>query len=156
MVGMRILVTDDSKPMRMLITKTLKDLGYSNITEATSGAHALEVIAVHKFDLVFLDWNMPGMTGVEVLKALRAKPETQELPVCMVTSEAEKALVLEVLQQGVQGYLIKPLQKDMLEQKLAEIASKFNLQLPRKSSQVKSLIQGLSSAGETAGAAPVT
>lgn len=112
----RVLVADDSSTMRKIILRSLNSVGVKDVTEASDGAEAVAIFEPGKFDMVLTDWNMPGMTGLEVLKAIRA--QDQKIPVIMVTTEAEKSRVLEAIQAGVTDYLVKPFTPDTLREKL--------------------------------------
>ncbi|MDR0869590.1 MAG: response regulator [Planctomycetaceae bacterium] len=112
----RVLVADDSSTMRKIILRSLNAVGIKDITEAGDGNEAVNLFAPGKFDLVLTDWNMPGKTGLEVLKAIREQDKA--IPVIMVTTEAEKSRVLEAIQAGVSDYLVKPFTADALREKL--------------------------------------
>ena len=112
----RVLVADDSSTMRKIILRSLQAVGVKDVAEAADGVEALALFAPGKFDLVLTDWNMPAMNGLELLKAIRAQ-DTQ-VPVIMVTTEAEKSRILEAIQAGVTDYLVKPFQPDTLREKL--------------------------------------
>jgi two-component system chemotaxis response regulator CheY len=112
----RVLVSDDSSTMRKIILRSLQAVGVTDVTEAADGAEAVALFAPGKFDMVLTDWNMPGMTGLEVLKAIRTQDTA--IPVIMVTTEAEKSRVLEAIQAGVTDYLVKPFTPDTLREKL--------------------------------------
>ncbi|MDR2345298.1 MAG: response regulator [Planctomycetaceae bacterium] len=113
----RVLVADDSSTMRKIILRALLAVGIKDVTEAADGVQAVEIFnSGGKFDMVLTDWNMPGKTGLEVLKAIRAKDE--KIPVIMVTTEAERTRVLEAIAAGVTDYLVKPFTSDTLREKL--------------------------------------
>ena len=112
----RVLVADDSSTMRKIILRSLQAVGVKDVAEAADGAEAVAMFAPGKFDMVLTDWNMPGMTGLEVLKKIRE--QDQNIPVIMVTTEAEKSRVLEAIQAGVTDYLVKPFTPDTLREKL--------------------------------------
>ena len=112
----RVLVADDSSTMRKIILRSLQAVGVTEVAEAADGAEAVALFAPGKFDLVLTDWNMPGMTGLEVLKKIREQDKA--IPVIMVTTEAEKSRVLEAIQAGVTDYLVKPFTPDTLREKL--------------------------------------
>lgn len=112
----RVLVADDSSTMRKIILRSLQAVGVTDITEAADGQEAVALFKPGLFDLVLTDWNMPGMTGLDVLKEIR-KQDTK-IPVIMVTTEAEKSRVLEAIQAGVSDYLVKPFTADTLREKL--------------------------------------
>jgi len=119
--NMRILIVDDFSTMRRIIKNLLNDLGYTNTSEAEDGNSALTVLAQAPFDFVVTDWNMPGMTGIELLRAIRADDRFKALPVLMVTAEAKREQIIEAAQAGVNGYIIKPFTAQTLEEKLGKI-----------------------------------
>lgn len=119
--NMRILIVDDFSTMRRIIKNLLNDLGYTNTAEAEDGNSALAVLAQSQFDFVVTDWNMPGMTGIELLRAIRADDRFKTLPVLMVTAEAKREQIIEAAQSGVNGYIIKPFTAQTLEEKLGKI-----------------------------------
>jgi len=112
----RVLVADDSSTMRKIILRSLQAVGVKDVAEAADGQEAIALFAPGKFDLILTDWNMPGMTGLDLLKAIRA--QDAQIPVIMVTTEAEKSRILEAIQAGVTDYLVKPFQPDALREKL--------------------------------------
>ena len=118
---MRILIVDDFSTMRRIIKNLLNDLGYTNTAVADDGSTALTALAQGSFDFVVTDWNMPGMTGIELLKAIRADDRFKTLPVLMVTAEAKREQIIEAAQNGVNGYIIKPFTAQTLEEKLGKI-----------------------------------
>jgi two-component system chemotaxis response regulator CheY len=118
---MRILVVDDFSTMRRIIKNLLTDLGYTNISEADDGSTALVALNQGNFDFVITDWNMPGTTGIELLRAIRADARLKTLPVLMVTAEAKREQIIEAAQAGVNGYVIKPFTAQTLEEKLGKI-----------------------------------
>ena len=113
---MRVLVADDSSTMRKIILRSLQAVGVTDTTEAADGAEAVALFQPGKFDMVLTDWNMPGMTGLEVLQAIRS--QDANIPIIMVTTEAEKTRVLQAIQAGVTDYLVKPFTPDTLREKL--------------------------------------
>jgi len=119
--NMRILIVDDFSTMRRIIKNLLNDLGYTNTAEAEDGNSALTALGQGGFDFVVTDWNMPGMTGIELLKAIRADDRYKTLPVLMVTAEAKREQIIEAAQNGVNGYIIKPFTAQTLEEKLGKI-----------------------------------
>jgi two-component system chemotaxis response regulator CheY len=119
--NMRILIVDDFSTMRRIIKNLLNDLGYTNTAEADDGNTALVALAQGSFDFVVTDWNMPGMTGIELLKSIRADDRFKTLPVLMVTAEAKREQIIEAAQNGVNGYIIKPFTAQTLEEKLGKI-----------------------------------
>jgi len=121
---MRFLVVDDFATMRKIVHNLLKELGFSRIEEAEDGAAALKQLRGGAFDFVVSDWNMPNMTGIELLRAIRADPALKHLPVLMVTAEAKKENILEAAQAGASGYVVKPFTAAVLDEKLNKIMQK--------------------------------
>ena len=119
--NMRILIVDDFSTMRRIVKNLLGDLGFTNTAEADDGTTALVELQKSKFDFVVTDWNMPVMTGIELLKAIRADAKLKTLPVLMVTAEAKREQIIEAAQHGVNGYIIKPFTAQTLEEKLGKI-----------------------------------
>ena len=119
--NLKFLVVDDFSTMRRIVKNLLNDLGYTNTAEAEDGNSALTALAQGSFDFVVTDWNMPGMTGIELLKAIRADERFKTLPVLMVTAEAKREQIIEAAQNGVNGYIIKPFTAQTLEEKLGKI-----------------------------------
>ena len=119
--SMKILVVDDFSTMRRIIKNLLKDLGFSNIQEADDGSTALPMLQQGDFDFVVTDWNMPGMQGIDLLRAFRADDKLKHLPVLMVTAEAKKEQIVAAAQAGVNGYVVKPFTAATLKEKLDKI-----------------------------------
>jgi two-component system chemotaxis response regulator CheY len=118
---MKILVVDDFSTMRRIIKNLLKDLGFTNIQEADDGNTALPMLQQGDFDFVVTDWNMPGMQGIDLLRAIRADDKLKHLPVLMVTAEAKKEQIVAAAQAGVNGYVVKPFTAGTLKEKLDKI-----------------------------------
>ncbi|ATD68807.1 response regulator [Luteimonas chenhongjianii] len=118
---MRILVVDDFSTMRRIVKNLLSDLGFNNTVEAEDGNSAMAVLRQDAVELVITDWNMPGMTGIELLREIRADARFRTLPVLMVTAEAKREQIIEAAQTGVNGYIIKPFTAQTLEEKLGKI-----------------------------------
>lgn len=123
----RFLVVDDFATMRRIVRNLLKELGYSNVEEADDGAVALQVIGKGSVDFVISDWNMPNLTGIEMLKQIRAGESTRNLPVLMITAEAKRENILEAAQAGASGYIVKPFTAATLEGKLVKIFEKVGI-----------------------------
>jgi two-component system, chemotaxis family, chemotaxis protein CheY len=119
--NMDVLIVDDAATMRRIIKGLLHELGFKNMREADNGTNALEELKRKKADLVVSDWNMPVMTGIDLLKAIRADESLKTLPVLMVTAEAKKENILEAIQAGVNNYIVKPFNAKTLEEKLNKI-----------------------------------
>lgn len=119
--NMKILVVDDFSTMRRIIKNLLKDLGFTNVQEADDGNTALPMLQQGDFDFVVTDWNMPGMQGIDLLRAVRADDSLKHLPVLMVTAEAKKEQIVAAAQAGVNGYVVKPFTAATLKEKLEKI-----------------------------------
>jgi len=119
--NMKILVVDDFSTMRRIIKNLLKDLGYTSVQEADDGSTALPMLQQGDFDFVVTDWNMPGMQGIDLLRAIRADDSLKHLPVLMVTAEAKKEQIVAAAQAGVNGYVVKPFTAATLKEKLDKI-----------------------------------
>ena len=119
--SLRILVVDDFSTMRRIVRTLLKEIGYSNSDEAEDGARALQKLKAEKFDFVVSDWNMPNMTGIELLKSIRADDALKHLPVLMITAEARKENIIEAAQNRASGYIVKPFTAATLDEKLKKI-----------------------------------
>lgn len=117
----KILVVDDFSTMRRIVRNLLKELGFTNVQEAEDGAVALKMLRGDPFDFVVSDWNMPNMTGIELLRAIRADASLKHLPVLMVTAEAKKENIIEAAQAGASGYVVKPFTAATLDEKLKKI-----------------------------------
>ncbi len=113
---MRVLVADDSSTMRKIIIRSLLAVGATGATEAADGDEALKLFKPGEFDLVLTDWNMPGKNGLEVVQGIRE--QDANVPIIMVTTEAEKSRVMQAIQAGVSDYLVKPFTADTLREKL--------------------------------------
>lgn len=119
---MKFLVVDDFSTMRRIVRNLLKELGFVNVQEAEDGAQALSMLRISgDFDFVVTDWNMPNMTGIELLKAIRSDPSLKHLPVLMVTAEAKRENIIEAAQSGASGYVVKPFTAGTLDEKLRKI-----------------------------------
>jgi two-component system chemotaxis response regulator CheY len=118
---MKILVVDDFSTMRRIIKNLLRDLGFNNTAEADDGKTALPMLQNGDFDFLVTDWNMPGMTGIDLLKAVRADEKLAKLPVLMVTAEQKRDQIVEAAQAGVNGYIVKPFTAATLKEKLEKI-----------------------------------
>ncbi len=117
----KILIVDDFSTMRRIIKNLLRDLGFNNTQEADDGSTALPMLQKGDFDFVVTDWNMPGMQGIDLLKAIRADDSLKHLPVLMVTAEAKREQIIAAAQAGVNGYVVKPFTAATLKEKLDKI-----------------------------------
>jgi two-component system chemotaxis response regulator CheY len=107
--------------MRRIIKNLLRDLGFTNTQEADDGTTALPMLQSGKFDFLITDWNMPGMQGIDLLKAVRSDEKLTGLPVLMVTAESKRDQIVEAAQAGVNGYVVKPFTAGTLEEKINKI-----------------------------------
>jgi len=119
--NMKILVVDDFSTMRRIVRNLLKELGFANVQEAEDGIDALAKLRADKFEFVVSDWNMPNMTGIELLRNIRADAALKHLPVLMVTAEAKRENIIEAAQAGASGYVVKPFTAATLDEKLKKI-----------------------------------
>lgn len=119
--NMKFLVVDDFSTMRRIVRNLLKELGFTNVDEAEDGVVALQKLRGDAFDFVVSDWNMPNMTGIDLLKAIRGDAALKHLPVLMVTAEAKKENIIEAAQAGASGYVVKPFTAATLDEKLNKI-----------------------------------
>ena len=118
---MKILIVDDFSTMRRIIKNLLRDLGFNNTQEADDGNTGLPMLQNGNFDFLVTDWNMPGMTGIDLLRAVRADEKLKDLPVLMVTAEAKKEQIVMAAQEGVNGYIVKPFTAQTLKEKIEKI-----------------------------------
>lgn len=118
---MKILIVDDFSTMRRIIKNLLRDLGFTNTQEADDGNTGLPMLRSGSFDFLITDWNMPGMTGIDLLKAVRSDPALASLPVLMVTAESKREQIIEAAQAGVNGYVVKPFTAGTLNEKISKI-----------------------------------
>ncbi len=121
----KVLVVDDMMSMRNIVKRSLVEIGYQDIQFAANGEEALEKLKSGEFGLVLLDWNMPIMSGIEVLRTMRANPAFQKIPVLMVTAEAQMENIMEAVQAGVSDYLVKPFSGQALQEKLEKVFDKL-------------------------------
>jgi two-component system chemotaxis response regulator CheY len=118
---MKILVVDDFSTMRRIIKNLLRELGFANVDEADDGSTALPMLRNGHYDFLITDWNMPDMTGIDLLRAVRADPALARLPVLMVTAEAKREQIIMAAQAGVNGYVVKPFTAGTLKEKIEKI-----------------------------------
>lgn len=124
--NMKTLVIDDMMTMRKIITKMLKSIGFTNVQEADDGATAWPMIEQAKesgepFEFIVSDWNMPKMSGLDLLIKIRATEGIKDTPFLMVTAEAEQSNVVKVVQAGVSNFVVKPFKPDTLKEKIQKI-----------------------------------
>jgi two-component system chemotaxis response regulator CheY len=119
--NIKILIVDDFSTMRKIIRNILTQLGFKNILEADDGTTALEILKKEKVDLIISDWNMPKMSGLELLKAVRSDENLKDVPFVMVTAEAQKENILEAIKYKVNQYIVKPFTPETLKEKLDKV-----------------------------------
>ena len=119
--NMKILIVDDFSTMRRIIRNILKQLEFINVEEAEDGSVAFEKLKEADYDFVITDWNMPNMTGLDLLKEIRANEKLKDMKILLVTAEAEKENIIQAAQAGVNDYVVKPFTADVLEQKINKI-----------------------------------
>ena len=123
---MKILIVDDFSTMRRIIKNLLRDLGFNNTQEADDGQTAWPMLQTGNFDFLVTDWNMPIMTGIELLQKVRADENLASLPVLLVTAEAKKEQIVEAAQAGVNGYVVKPFTAITLREKIDKIFERID------------------------------
>ena len=123
---MKILIVDDFSTMRRIIKNLLRDLGFTNTVEADDGITAIPVLNSGSIDFLVTDWNMPGMTGIDLLRHVRADEKLRSLPVLMVTAEAKREQIIEAAQAGVNGYVVKPFTALALKEKIEKIFERIH------------------------------
>jgi two-component system chemotaxis response regulator CheY len=121
----KILIVDDFATMRKVIRNLLKQIGYENVVEAEDGVMALKELKSQKVDFIISDWNMPNMTGLELLKAVRGDGDLGKTPFLMVTAEALQDNVVQAVKAGVDNYIVKPFTADILNEKISKIFEKY-------------------------------
>ena len=124
--NMKVLVVDDYRTMLRILKNLLKQLGFKNSEEAIDGAEALQILKKEKdFGLVISDWNMQPMTGIELLRAVRADPDLKQIPFIMVTAESKPENVVAAKEAGVSNYIVKPFNAETLRSKMASVLGEF-------------------------------
>ncbi len=120
-LNMEVLVVDDFATMRRILKNILRQIGFTNISEADDGKDALNMLKKKKFDLILCDWNMPEMPGIELLKRVRADDGLKDIAFVMVTAEAKKENILAAVQEGVSNYVVKPFTAETISEKLEKV-----------------------------------
>jgi len=118
---MNILVVDDMTTMRRIIKNLLSQLGFKHMSEAEDGAVALQKLKKERFDFVVTDWNMPNMTGLQLIEAIRGDAALKHLPILMITAEAKKENVIAAIKAGANNYIVKPFPAEVLEEKINKV-----------------------------------
>lgn len=120
-LNMKVLIVDDFATMRRSLRNILKNIGFTNISEADDGKTALKELRKAKYDLILCDWNMPEMSGLELLNKIRSDDELKDLIFVMVTAEAQKDNIIKAIKAGVNSYIVKPLTAETVSEKLKKI-----------------------------------
>lgn len=118
---MRVLVVDDFSTMRRIVRNILRQIGLNNVVEADDGTTAWDVLNREKIDFIVSDWNMPKMTGIELLRKVRGSEQFADIPFLMVTAEAQQENIIEAVQAKVSNYIVKPFTADTMKQKIDKI-----------------------------------
>ena len=124
-MNMNILIVDDYKTMLRIIRNLLKQLGFNNVDEATDGSMALQKLRDKDYGLVISDWNMEPMTGIQLLREVRADSKLKNLPFIMITAESKTENVVAAKEAGVNNYIVKPFNADTLKQKITSVIGAF-------------------------------
>lgn len=119
--NMRVLIVDDFSTMRRIVRNILRQLGLNNVVEADDGTTAWDTLNREKIDFIVSDWNMPKMTGIELLRKVRSSEQFAEIPFLMVTAEAQQENIIEAVQAKVSNYIVKPFTADTMKQKIDKI-----------------------------------
>jgi len=121
---MKILVVDGLSTMRRITKKLLSDIGYKNVYEAGNGLEVIKMLKTNRFDFVITAWDLPNKSGLELLKDIRSEESLAELPVLMVTAEAEREQIMAAVKAGVDGYIVKPFNGAILKENIDKIRLK--------------------------------
>ncbi len=124
-MNMQILVVDDYNTMLRILKNLLKQLGFNNVDQAMDGAEALQKLNASKFDFIISDWNMEPMTGIELLREVRASENLKHIPFIMITAESKTENVIAAQQAGVSNYIVKPFNAETLKGKMASVLGAF-------------------------------
>jgi two-component system chemotaxis response regulator CheY len=124
-LNMRVLIVDDYKTMLRIVRNLLKQLGFMNVDEATDGSMALTLLRNTTYGLVISDWNMEPMTGLQLLKEVRADAKLKSVPFIMVTAESKSENVIAAKEAGVSNYIVKPFNAETLKTKMASVLGEF-------------------------------
>lgn len=123
--NMNVLIVDDYKTMLRIVGNLLKQLGFSNVDEATDGSMALEKFKNKTYGLIISDWNMEPMSGLDLLKQVRTSPSNSNIPFIMVTAESKTENVIAAKQAGVSNYIVKPFNAETLKAKMVTVLGEF-------------------------------
>ena len=123
-LNMKVLIVDDFATMRRIVKNILRQIGFTDITEADNGKSALNALKRDKYGLILCDWNMPEMTGLDLLKTVKSDDTLKDIPFVMVTAEAEKDNIVVAVKEGVSNYIVKPFTAETVTEKLEKIFGK--------------------------------
>lgn len=126
--NINILVVDDFSTMIRIVTNLLRELGFVNIDDANDGSKAWPMIQTGKYDFIVSDWNMPEMTGIDLLRKVRADERFKDMPFMLITAEQKRSQILDAAQAGVDGYIVKPFTAATLKEKIDKIAERKSLE----------------------------
>jgi len=124
-MNMKVLIVDDYKTMLRILRNLLRQLNFNNVDEASDGAEALAKLREDKFGLVISDWNMEPMTGIQLLREVRADDTLKHLPFIMITAESKSENVIAAKEAGVSNYIVKPFNAETLKTKLISVLGEF-------------------------------
>ena len=124
--NMNVLIVDDYKTMLRIIRNLLKQLGFNNVDEATDGSMALQMLRVGNYGLIISDWNMEPMTGLQLLREVRADAKLKAIPFIMVTAESKSENVIAAKEAGVSNYIVKPFNAETLKTKMSSVLGDFS------------------------------
>ena len=124
--NMNVLIVDDYKTMLRIIRNLLKLLGFNNVDEATDGSMALQMLRVGNYGLIISDWNMEPMTGLQLLREVRADAKLKAIPFIMVTAESKSENVIAAKEAGVSNYIVKPFNAETLKTKMSSVLGDFS------------------------------
>ena len=124
--NINFLVVDDFATMRKVLRNLLKQSGYENVVEAEDGVSALQIIKTQKIDFIISDWHMPSMTGLDLLKSVRADKEVSDTPFLMITAETVPDSIMSALKAGASSYIVKPFTAEVLNERIAKIMAKMD------------------------------
>lgn len=119
--NMRVLIVDDFSTMRRIVRNILRQIGLNNVVEADDGTTAWDILNREKIDFIVSDWNMPNMTGIELLRKVRSSEQFADIPFLMVTAEAQQENIIEAVQAKVSNYIVKPFTAETMKQKIDKI-----------------------------------
>ena len=120
-LNMKVLIVDDFATMRRILKNILRQIGFTNISEADNGRNALKELKKDDYGLVLCDWNMPDVSGIDLLKSMKSDDSLKGIPFIMVTAEAQKENIIEAVKAGVSSYIVKPFTAETVGEKLNKV-----------------------------------